>query len=227
MRDAILLQQASEEQAVLLALTAELHRAYVERHGMAFWTVVRRMVNDYSIYAGWDKFVLIQQALRRGYEHVFWIDADAAVVGDVDLREALTTGCLGMVEHPGPPVHFNCGIILMRNRRDGRSSATPLQEFVREVWERRPGEHPWYEQTIMNEMIADGWPGFEQLDLRWNSTFGIAEADEPVIVGWHGGGSVGEKYGKMRAFLGAPEETFRRPVVGVYRGDNDYYGGCS
>jgi hypothetical protein len=221
MRDAILLQQASPEQAILLDLTGKRHLAYAERHGIAYWTVGKRMIDENgAIYAGWDKFVLIRQALGRGYEHVFWIDADAAVVGDVDLREARTDGCLGMVEHPGPPVHFNCGVMLMRN-------TAQLREFLRAVWERRPGEHPWYEQTIMNEMITDGWPGFEQLDLRWNSTFGIAEAQGPVIVGWHGGGSVGEKYGKMRAFLGAPDETFKKPVIGVYRGDNGYYGGCS
>lgn len=207
MRDAILLQQASPEQAILLGLTAERHAAYVERYEMAFWTVKRRMIDNEAVYAGWDKLVLIRQALGRGYEHVFWIDADAAVVGDVNLREALTTGCLGMVEHPGPPVHFNCGIMLMRNTAE-------LRAFVREVWERRPGEDPWYEQTIMNEMIADGWPGFERLDARWNSTFGIAEADEPVVAGWHGGGSVGEKYQKMKTYLGAPVERFRKPMVG-------------
>ena len=101
-----------------------------------------------------------------------------------------------MVRHPGPPVHFNCGVIFFRNR--GR-----ILGFIDEVMARLPGRRPWFEQQILNDLIAEErWVGiFERLDDRWNSTVNVNESPEPVVMGWHGVYGVCERALWMKAAL--------------------------
>jgi len=195
MPDAILIQQASWEQALLLDITAKRHADYALRHQMTFECLRGRLLDGVA-YPGWDKLMVIRQALQAGFEHVFWIDADAAVVGDEDLRDALTSGTLGMVQHPGPPVHFNCGVMMMKN--------TPgLELFLEKALSFCPGVPPWWEQQVMIDLIAsEKWFDFERLDDRWNSTFTVNESPCPVVMGWHGAGDVFKKAALMRCALG-------------------------
>jgi hypothetical protein len=196
MPDAILIQAASWEYAPLLDITAKRHADYAQKHGMSFECLRGRWLDGSAGVLGWDKLVLIQQALRAGFEHVFWIDADAAIVGDEDLRGALTHGTLGMVQHPGPPIHFNCGVMMMRNTQR-------LGTFLEAVLSYCPGIAPWWEQNVLNDLItSEKWFAFERLDDRWNSTFGVNESDHPVVVGWHGAGDVFERAALMRCVLG-------------------------
>lgn len=201
MPDAILIQQASWEQSPLLDVTAKRHSEYARKHQMTFEAIRGRLLG--GAYAGWDKFVVILQALQAGFEHVFWVDADAAVVGEADLRDALMVGDLGMVQHPGPPAHFNCGVMLMHNTPE-------VAEFFTEADLLFPGKAPWWEQEILNSLIetelllgTDDHPGlFERLDDRWNSTAGVNAVADPVIWACHGYGDVLEKAALMRCVLG-------------------------
>jgi len=193
--DALILQQASWAYAPLLDITANLHARYAQRHGMAF-LALRGRVLDESTPLGFDKLALMRRMIASRYRHIFWVDADAAIVGDRDLREALKWGEVGMARHPGPPEHFNCGVICIRNTDGARA-------FLDEAMARRPGGPPWFEQQILNDLAAaEPWTGiFERLDDRWNSTVNANEVDEPVIMGWHGAGDVWEKAAWMRMYV--------------------------
>jgi hypothetical protein len=201
MKDAILIQQASGEHGAMLWLTMARHRLYAERHGM-----------DYVAYFGeaqpewwhpvWSRAMLCLDELARGREFVFCVDADAVIVDEgADLREALAfsvegRGVIGLVEHPGPPRHLNCGVMLWRN---GEKAIALLMEMIR----LGPGWPPWYEQAILNEVVQR--PEFEgvvqHLSDRWNSTYQVNEASEPIIMAWHGGWPVGMKLEWMRECL--------------------------
>lgn len=197
MRDAILIQQASGEHVALLRLTMERHVRYAERHGM-----------DYVAYFGevqpegwhpvWSRSVLCLDELARGRKFVFSVDADAAIVDEAtDLRQALPVGdergVIGLVQHPGPPVHLNCGVMLMRN-------GSLVRRLLVWVIRNGPGGPPWYEQAILNEIVVKR-PEFEGVVVRvneqWNSTYQVNESSDPVIKAWHGGWPVAQKLAWM------------------------------
>jgi hypothetical protein len=212
-----LIQQASWEYAPLLDLTARLHADYARRHGMTF-LAVRGRVLDEGEYVAFDKLALMRQAMDERFIYVFWIDADAAIVGDEDLRGALGAFHetplretplretplretplrmeIGMARHPGPPEHYNVGVILARNTDRARA-------FLDEALARRPGPLPWHEQQVINDLAGE--PRFagcvRRLDDKWNSTVNANEVEDPVVMAWHGVGGVMERGMWMRALL--------------------------
>lgn len=189
----VLLQQGRPEYRALLDLTEERHRAYAERHGLCY----ERFDGTYTSLTGhWDSIVLMRDILANGeVDWLFWLDADALAIGDTDPRTAVETS-IGMVRHPGPPEHWNCGVLFLRNGRD-------VRRWLDEVWARRPGVYPWYQQREMNELLQEPrWGGLvSRLDDRWNSTWEVNESPTPEIVAWHNGRSPGEKLAAMRSYL--------------------------
>jgi Nucleotide-diphospho-sugar transferase len=110
-------------------------------------------VNFYS--AGrppaWGKIAIIDALLSDGWEHVCWIDADAAFVRfDTDIREELTPGkdlyiCSGrrVESRPGGLVHVSeqpcTGFVIFRNSEWSR-------DFLRDWWQRSEfTNHCWWE----------------------------------------------------------------------------------
>ena len=190
----VLLQQGRAEYKELLDLTEGIHRAYAHRYGMRYVRYDGPFVPDWTGH--WDQIALMRALLGMpDVERVFWVDADAAIVGDEDLREGLGDGDLGMARHDGPPEHWNCGVLFVRNSPEVRG-------FFRAVIEGGPGEFPWYQQTLMNELIDGGYPVFvHRLHDRWNSTVGFTDVPDPVIMAWHGTPGPVNKLAAMRTGL--------------------------
>lgn len=195
MNDALLLQQASGPCKRLLAMTHERHRVYAEKFGMDYWSIFGGL--DHGRHPVWDKLYWIRDALAMHYTYVFWVDADAVIVNTYeDLRPAVSSPIMA-VRHPGPPEHWNLGVMLIRNHPEARA-------IVDDVIAHGPGVAPWYEQTIFN-VIAPQYDGLiRRLDDRFNSTFGINEAPDPMISAAHGGWDVSFKTEKMRQWLDGP-----------------------
>jgi len=196
-KNAILIQQASGDQVPFLQLTRERHAAYATRHGMEFWSVEDQEHPERA--PNWEKIVLIQRALSdaAGYEWIFWLDADTMIARlDYDLREGLRPERdLGMVMHPNPR-HFNSGVVLVKN--------TPAtHEYFQRAWDAWPGrDQPWEEQVPMNRLLAaEHCPGFQTLPAEFNSTFGVNEALDPVVMAWHGLVPLSERFNRMTAAL--------------------------
>ena len=192
--NAIIIQQAYSpiinfKFSDMLRLTMQRHAAYAMSHKMDYLP----LFGDYSdrslFTGGWDKIKLIQEAIERGYEYVFWIDTDAAIVDfSVDLRDAfINQKLIGCCEHKREnlpkeydiPTHLNVGVTFVKNG-DG------VKEFLQEWWDSFPGDKRWVEQGSFNDM-AKKYPEIVfKMDDRFNATVNVNMCDKPVIVGWHG-----------------------------------------
>ena len=202
MRTTLVQQARSSEYGALLDLTEAWHRAYAERQGMAYVRVDGAVAHR-SWPAQWDQIQLLANLMDDGAGLVLWLDADTLVVDpEADLREGLGEGQLAMARHPGPPAHWNCGVLLARN--------TPqVRDFLVQTLALGPGEYPWYQQQVMNRLLARPEWGhlISRLDDRWNATFGVTEVARPAVVAWHDGQGAASKLARMEAYLRAPART--------------------
>jgi len=181
-------------------LTEIRHRAYARRFGFDY----ERFDGSYASLdwtRHWDGWTVCGWLLEAGVRWLVWIDADAIIVRDEDLREAVGEGLacdegIGVVRHPGPPAHWNVGVMVIRNSERVRA-------FWREVIEWGPGEWPWYQQTICNTL----WESPKWADLvrpmpdRYNSTWGVNWVEDAVIRAWHGQPGRQKKLEGMQAYL--------------------------
>lgn len=207
MADAVLITRSLDRPGFFpfADLVAPLHEAACKRWGIHYWVNREDFAGYDPMRGSWEKILLVRDALGQGYEYVFWIDPDAYWYdAGVDLRDALAGGVqIGAVQH-GPipntnvPRHLNVGALYFRN--------TPLvRTFVQEwldgydVYSKRP----WLEQGYFNELAqSPKYAGLVQrIDDRWNSTFLVNDAPNPVVKAFHSGLSARDKYNQMRASI--------------------------
>jgi hypothetical protein len=190
MRNAIILQQAYTPDtdvsglfSDMLRLTMQRHAAYARAHQMDYVAYFGDYCNEKGLTTGgWHKIKMILDCLERGYEYVFWIDTDAAVVDfEEDLREAFTDKFIGCCEHNANNIaaHLNVGVTFVRNG-DG------VKEFMREWWDAFPGDKRWMEQGAFNDLTKKYPELVFKMDDRYNATVNVNMVDNPVIIGWHG-----------------------------------------
>jgi hypothetical protein len=179
----VLIQSACGVHARMLDLTGSWHQAYATRHGHTLWSLRGTLQTERPPH--WDKILLIQRALQLGFDRVIWLDADTLIVKpEVDLRTALPDGPpIGMCRHPTPfgeqPWHYNSGVMFIRN--------TPLaREFFGRVWATGPNDSPWQEQVGINRLSQEFPEAVQVLPDRWNRTLSVTEAEDPVLMAWHG-----------------------------------------
>lgn len=205
----VLLQQARPEYQALLDLTEPYHRAFAERHGLEYRRFNGAVLPDWPGF--WDQMALIDQVLgEEDVAAVYWLDADALALGDVDPSEGLGRYKVGMVRHPGPPEHFNVGTLFLEN-------CEAVRGLILEVLANGPGVWPWWQQQVLNDLLAKSKKRARlvgEMDVRWNSTFGIRESAAPVIVAWHGGQGPVKKWKAMRRFLDANPPPQSPPTGG-------------
>jgi hypothetical protein len=211
MNNAVLIQQCSSLDSCtgefhdMLRLTMQRHAAYARSHQMDYWLIFGDTDPRLDWHKGaWPKIPLIKRALEQGYEWVFWVDADAAIVKQDDLREALSDGKLvGGVEHYAPwfegfqiPRHINVGVLFFRN--------APLTKQFIDAWlDAYPGEPRWAEQGTFNKLIVDFQYAdvFQSLPAKYNATVNVHHEKEPVIIGWHGVAPLAKRLELMKAAL--------------------------
>ena len=151
MNTALIIQQVlstdkfTNEYRDMMRLIYQRHAAYAGAHGFDYWHILGDYAPEFNRWrGGWDKLQLIGDALAKGWEFIAWIDSDAAITGDVDLREALPEGKLiGACEHYAPwfeasqiPRHFNIGVTYWRNNPITR-------KFIAEWIASYPGDKRW------------------------------------------------------------------------------------
>jgi ADP-heptose:LPS heptosyltransferase len=206
---AVVIQQASGIYTRMLDLTGDRHSTYAAKHDLTFWSV--RGDVQFDRPPVWNKVLLIQMALRAGFEFVVWLDADTLIVRpEVDVRAALPYGPpIGMCRNPLPlgnqPWHYNAGVIFVRNTTESRA-------FFDAVWNGGPVAHPWQEQARMNELSHKFTDTIQPVDGRWNSTKGVNPAPDPVILAWHGQGK--KAIQRMKAALSACGGKASAPLPG-------------
>lgn len=191
-----LVQQGREEYWPHLDMVYPRHRTFAAWHGMGY--IAQYDAEQQFAWGGWDKLPLLIELLERedtGW--VFWVDADAVIVSDADPRTAMGEELIGMARHPGPPEHYNCGVMFLRG--DPR-----VADWLRRALARAPGGPPYHEQTIMNELLdAPEWAGLvKTLPHVWNSTVKHGHPVDCHIRAWHGmPGGPAARLAPMRAEL--------------------------
>lgn len=189
MRDAIILQQAytPDQEGTglfsdMLRLSMQRHAAYSRSHKMDYQIYFGDYLNEKGlITGGWHKIKMIQDALEKGYQYIFWIDTDAAITDmEADLRDAFTDKFIGCCEHNanGIPVHLNVGVVFVKNGEG-------VKEFMNEWWDAFPGDKKWMEQGSFNDLAKKSELVFK-MDDKYNATINVNMCENPVITGWHG-----------------------------------------
>jgi hypothetical protein len=193
----VLLQSATPEYDPLLDLTESTNREYAESHGMKYYRAQGPIMSQWL--PNWDPVFLTLALMEanRDIKGIFWMDADALAVGRDSVVEALWNTDLAMCRHAGPPEHWNYGVCWTRNTEQ-------VRHFLRTVIARGPGVWPWYNEQIMNDLLAG--PLFAGLITRmhdrWNSTREFTEVTDPVVVAWHNGRGMANKLYQMRWYMG-------------------------
>ena len=197
--DTMLLQHArNDEYGELLDLTEVWHRAYAARHGMLYYREDGRIVENPEWTPHWDQIALMLEVLdKQVIKNLCWLDADAMIANpDRDWRAVLHKTDMAMVRHPGPPEHWNCGVLYVRN-------TLFVRHFLRDVLRLGPGFYPWYQQQVMNHLLDynDQYAGLAtRAGDEWNATWGTNEHASPVVVAWHNGRAPKEKADQMRQY---------------------------
>lgn len=163
----------------LLRECFERHARYCEKFGI-----------DYQVYlqqkrpaenGAWDKVLLVQKALRDGYDLVVWLDADAIIWDlDTDLRSVPnppdTIGAVLFEKCRFYNAHYNAGVLYFR-------SGVSVLFFVTAWLAEYPGIHKWREQKVFNDMAGDV---VYRLPVTWNYTaLRHSGVEKPVVRGYH------------------------------------------
>lgn len=196
----------------MLRLTFPRHAAYARAHAMDYWMVMGDVHDEKMPQGAWDKINLMKLALSRGYEHVIWLDTDAAIADmDCDLRDALPAGKLigACVHDPekseylrslNVPRHMNVGVMYLRNGMRGDISTL---EFINDWLSRHPGHPRWQEQGAFNDMALEAKYAdmVAVVDDKWNATINVNPVAVPNVIGWHGIMPVERRLAMMRETL--------------------------
>lgn len=197
----------------MLRLSYQRHAAYALAHNFDYWHILGQVVPQ-AEHGGWCKVALIGQALEQGYDFIAWIDADAAVTADCDLREALPEGKqIGAVFHDAPwfkepqwsiEPHYNVGVSYWRKGPESLA-------FAREWLQSYPGHTRWLEQGSFNELIKkpEYAAVFHKCDDTWNATVNVHKVDKPHVTGWHGIMPMAKRLAMMKSAMGDDFLKFR------------------
>lgn len=185
---AILIQNAVGECAELLRLSAPLHQAYCDRHGIELRQSYHNLAHGRSHM--WDKVVLLLELLSELADGVivFWIDADALIVGSENIAHGLPDGFdIAMFRMgPGPKGRnrLNTGVMILRNGPE-------LRRLLKDAFDLGNCDGPLDEYTCdeprINERLESGTYALKihVLDVKYNS-FCPYLCDEPLVRAWHG-----------------------------------------
>jgi len=197
----------------MLRMTYLRHSAYAVNHHMDYYNIQGDTHPEMLSEAGdWAKVGLIYEALEKGYEYVFWIDADAGIVDmDVDLREAVKDCEWGACVHDPAKSkflqqakidkHINVGCMYLRN--------TPATKAFTEMWlNTYPGVNRWAEQGSFNQMVKEYPDIVTVIDDKWNATVNVNMVKNPVVMAWHGL-PLSERYRQMRDVFYFDYERYR------------------
>ncbi len=190
--------------ADMLRLTYQRHASYCRAWGIDFWQVNGIIPRD-LMPGAWSKIWLADMCFKLGYEYVFWLDTDAAVVDfGTDLRDVfkeMGEASIGACEHNANniPAHLNVGVMYFRKTKES-------VRFVADWLKQYPGDRNWAEQGVFNHLMKE--PQYKgivaKVDDKWNSTLKTNESKTPVVMGWHGiGGNGIARLNAMRKVCGS------------------------
>ena len=207
MNNSIIIQQAYEPDlnhifTDMLRLTMNRHSAYALSHKIDYLPFFGDYTDRDVRTGGWSKIKMMIDCIEKGYEYVFWIDTDAAIMDFTkDLRDAFTDKNIGCCEHNAKnfpkdwqvPTHLNVGVTFVKNGEG-------VLSFLQKWWDAFPGEQRWVEQGSFNKLAKESDLVFK-MDDKYNATVNVNMCENPVIVGWHGVSPISKRFAMMKQAL--------------------------
>jgi hypothetical protein len=187
----------------MLRLCIQRHMAYANAYSMDYWAFQGGLHRERVPEAGaWSKIELMKMALEKGYEYVFWIDADAAIMDfNTDLRESVKNIHIGACAHDpakspylqslGIQRHINVGVMYLRNTDETR-------KFIQAWYDSYPGIPRWAEQGSFNNLLVTMPNIVTEIDDKWNATVNVNMVEKPVVKGYHGVMPIENRFGLMK-----------------------------
>lgn len=182
----VLLQQGCGPCRPLLAAVRPHHLAYCRRHGFRYVPITTRPWHaQYELER--DKLLLLSWALSHLVAEgglLVCLDADAVIVGDEDLGDALPAGAdFGMVLATGR--FFNTGAWWIRHTPNAAAAIEALADMP----PRPPGVTYGDQQRLVDALprLADAGLQASALDSRWNWYDNAARRPTPPVQvrAWH------------------------------------------
>jgi len=176
-----LLQQGDSVYWPHLDAVEARHKDFADHNDL--WYAVHRGATLPNWSGTWDSIPLMLDLIdHEDARFIFWFDADTLIVGDADPRDQMTGGeLIAMARHPGPPEHYNCGVVFLR-------ACAQTKALLQRMLDNGPSHYPWFEQNLMNEYLAeDEWAGkVKTLPHTWNSTVVLKHSPDCIVRAWHG-----------------------------------------
>jgi hypothetical protein len=198
-KSACLIQHANGPYVELLAGVGNRHREYCHAHGMDYRVFVDKYYgcgcsphrpNPAGVM--WERYDYMREAIADGYEHVFYLDADAVIVDrSTDLRAALPDerAWLALGYHDD---WFQGGVQYVR----GCDQADSFFHYMQAFWSHERNDEyalngainrlkPWHFET----------PGIES---RWHSIRCKGHGENCVVRAFHNDGDAANRLRLMR-----------------------------
>ena len=181
-----------ESFAAVAKLTLPAMRQWAARHGMDF----RKFVSPTPYPTAWSKLYRARNLFNKGYEFVFWIDADAAIRRfDEDIRDHIDTEhhlFFSFESYPEiSPLRLNSGVFVWRNSPE-------THRFIEATLaQKRFLHHKWWDQAAMIAALGL-WSHFDdehhrqdaptdlfclvkRLPDRWNCPMGREAMPDAIV----------------------------------------------
>jgi hypothetical protein len=180
-----LIQYASDDEyRAMLALTAPLHRAYCERHGIDL-ILNYQPPHQQPVYC--RKVELLMEHLQI-YEQVMWLDADCILVAqDYNVFDASGFG-IAVCECRSPAIirHLQTGVIFATRSDEVLAF---LQQWYKHPMDGVLYANEWGDQAAFRELMQDDHPHRDLLTIlpnRFNMLDVHMAARDPFVLAFHG-----------------------------------------
>ena len=197
MNNAVLIQHASGPYVRLLQEFAPWYEPYCDRWGMDYvcYTPDRPMTEYQSVPHPmgimWERYTYIMRAMEKGYDYIFYLDADAVIVDrGIDLRAALPDNAWLGMGHEGN--WFQAGVQYIRVNQ----KSVAFYHYLTAFWDNDANDEvsingaigrlqPWHWETV-------------GLHPAWHSISQKGASEECVVRAFHMEGDAENRLALMR-----------------------------
>jgi hypothetical protein len=154
----------------MLQVTEQHHAEYCKRHSFDHFVVHQPITDGY-----YDRVKILQTLLDK-YDLLVYMDADAFIAKDINLRDVpINADEIGVCHYETPEHHYNTGVVYVR-------PGERVKDFIDEWWSGFPGYDSWHDQRVFNDIVNEC---VVTIPDEWNSCH-INPVDDPIVKAYHG-----------------------------------------
>lgn len=126
------------------SICAHSIRTYASAQDLNY--AIEEIPEDYPRPASWAKVNLIRKHLRET-DYVFWVDADALVIGRQSFDTIAQPVTLNIAKDDNG---INCGVMCWRNDRIAHAVLEKIESYYEKY-----KDDPWFEQAALMQIIEE------------------------------------------------------------------------